>query len=71
MTRRPCDRYSRREIRQIGGVQPEEGHVYEVRKRLAEPRVDVGGWPRREQVVDELVGDTFDERPSLSAPFAS
>ena len=42
--------------------------MYEVRERLAEPRVDVGGWAGREQVVDELVGDTFDERPGLFRP---
>ena len=43
----------------------------EVRERMAEPRVDVGGRACREQVVDELVGDMFDETAGLVAPFAS
>ena len=68
MTGRPRNRYPRGKIRQISGVQAEDVHVYEVRKWLAEPRVDVSGWSGREQVVDELVGDTFDEWPGLFSP---
>ena len=45
--------------------------MHEVRKRLAELREDVGWWPRREQVVEKLIGDAANERPSLSAPVAS
>ena len=43
----------------------------EGRKRVAEPRVDVGWRSCREQVVDELVGDMFDERARPVEPFAS
>ena len=42
--------------------------MYEVREWLAEPRVDVGGWSGREQVVDELVGDALDEWPGSFSP---
>ena len=71
MASRPRNRYSRGEKWQISGVQAEDAHVYEVRKWLAEPRVDVSWWSGREQVVDELVGDTFDEWPRPVQPFAS
>ena len=40
----------------------------EGRKRVAEPRVDVGGRACPEQVVDELVGDMFDGRARLLRP---
>jgi hypothetical protein len=42
--------------------------VHEVRKGLAELREDVGWWPRCEQVVEKLIGDAADERPSLLGP---
>ena len=40
----------------------------EVREWLAESRVEVGGWSSREQIVDELVGEAFDEWTGLFSP---
>jgi hypothetical protein len=68
MAGRPRNSYPRGKIWQIGGVQAEEVHVYEVREWLAEPHIYVGRWSGREQVVDELVGDAFDEWPGLFSP---
>ncbi len=42
--------------------------MHEVRKRLAELREDVGWWSCREQVVEELIGDAANERPSHLRP---
>ena len=42
--------------------------MHEVRKWLAEPRIDVSWWPRREQAVEKLSGDAANERPSLLSP---